>query len=52
MCQQNAVLSRRPCQELFIVSSRQAGILRSNDVEIAAFAEQRAKNVVVEVLVG
>ena len=42
---------RRPGQNGFIVSAGQADILRSHNVEIALCAEQRAEDVVIEVLV-
>lgn len=43
---------RRPCQNRFVPSSSQSDILNSHNIEIGLCAEQRAKNVVIEILVG
>jgi hypothetical protein len=43
---------RGPRQERFVVDTRQAGILRADDVDFRFSAEQRPENVVIEILVG
>jgi hypothetical protein len=52
MRKQNPLLCRSPGKKRFIVDSRQAGVLRTNHIDVRAPPQQRAENVVIEILVG
>jgi hypothetical protein len=50
--QQNPVMFGSPRQEGLVVDTRQAEILRADDVNLRLSAEHRAQDIVIEILVG
>jgi hypothetical protein len=52
MSQKNAFLTCCPRQKRFVASSCHSDILRSHNIEIVPCGEQRAKDVIIEILVA